>query len=161
MAPILHLSRKLVQEPLVEPIADVAIRTYASESDIDRWIELRTKSFADQSPVVRSWTRADFAKEFLDKPWWSPERMWFAEAESVIGSVTLAFRGQGMAAVPVVHWLMVLSEWRRRGIGKLLMATLELACWNAGHHRIALETHAGWSAAETFYRGLGYKRDDT
>jgi GNAT superfamily N-acetyltransferase len=161
MAPILHLSRKLVQEPLVEPIADVAIRTYASESDIDRWIELRTKSFADQAPAVRPWTRADFAAEFLDKPWWSPERMWFAEAESVVGSVTLAFRGPKGKQTPVVHWLIVLPDRRRRGIGTLLMATLELACWNAGHRRIALETHAGWSAAETFYRGLGYKRDDT
>lgn len=157
---VLHLRRRLLQEPIIPVIDGVSVRTYAGESDIDRWLGLRAKSFAEQSPMVRPWSRADFEVEILAKPWWSPEWMWFAESDGVIGSVMMAQRGRGMAAVPVVHWLMVLPDWRRAGVGKLLIATLESACWNAGYRRIALETHAGWSAAEWFYRALGYETDE-
>ena len=141
-------------------IPGVVVRTFAGESDIDRWLELRDRAFAEQSPGVRLWTRADFTVEFLDKPWWSPERMWFAEANDVVGSVALAVRGHQAAATPVVHWLMVSPEWRRRGVGELLVNTLEAACWNAGYRRVALETHTGWLAAEAFYRALGYETDE-
>jgi GNAT superfamily N-acetyltransferase len=160
VASVLHLSRRLVEGPTVTKVSGVAVRTFTGEDDISRWLALRAKAFVDQTPVVRPWTQADFKAEFLDKPWWSPERMWFAEADDAIGSVTLAMRGHQAAATPVVHWLMVLSEWRRRGVGKLLMRTLETACWRAGYRHISLETHAGWSAAEAFYRALGYGADE-
>ena len=89
--------------------------------------------------------------------------MWFAEmlvepdggrARCIVGSVTLAARGP--AARPVAHWLMVLPSMRRCGIGRLLMATLETACWDAGQRQVWLETHAAWSEAAALYRTLGY-----
>ncbi|HET6881908.1 MAG TPA: GNAT family N-acetyltransferase [Pirellulales bacterium] len=154
---VVHLSRKLDRQPDVPALAGVAVRNYAGSDDIGRWLDLRTRAFADETPRVRPWTRADFVAEFISKPWWSPERMWFAVADEVVGSVALAFRGPADTAVPVVHWLMVLPDWRRRGVGKLLMATLEAACWEAGFRRIAIETHSGWTAAEGFYRSLSYR----
>ena len=155
--PVIHLSRQLLHPPTVDAVPGVTVRTFAGEQDVDIWLELRTRAFAGEKPAVRPWTRADFATEFLDKPWWSPERMWFAETERVIGSVGLALRGRGPAAVPVVHWLMVLPECRRLGIGRLLVSTAEAFCWQTGDRDISLETHAGWSAALAFYRAMGYR----
>lgn len=132
------------------------MRTFAGDSDIGLWLELRARCFADQTPAVRPWTHDDFAAEFLAKPWWSPERMWFAEARDAIGSITWAMRGRRPNELPVIHWLMVAPPWRRRGVGRLLMRTLEAACWQAGHRQIGLETHAGWKQANSFYETLGY-----
>lgn len=58
--------------------------------------------------------------------------------------------------MPVVHWLLVDPNYRRRGIGRLLMNCLERAAWDAGHRELQLETHAGWSAAVAFYQSIGY-----
>jgi GNAT superfamily N-acetyltransferase len=154
---VVHLWRTLHEPPAICALPGFTIRTYRDERDIDVWVELRARAFADQKPAVRAWSKADFADEYLAKPWWSPDRLWLAEATGeAVGSVTLAFRGRGAVAMPVVHWLMVAPEWRRRAVGKLLIGTLESACWQAGYRRVALETHAGWAAAERFYRSLGY-----
>ncbi|HWB10018.1 MAG TPA: GNAT family N-acetyltransferase [Pirellulales bacterium] len=151
--PVVHFSRELLCQPVVEDLAGVRIRNYAGEQDVDAWLDLHKRAFASQFPAVRTWTRGDFEAEFARKPWWSPDRMWFAEAEGIVGSVTLALRGRR----PVVHWLMVAPEWRRHGVGRFLMANLEAACWRAGHRELSLETHVGWTAAEAFYRAVGYE----
>ncbi len=153
---IVHLSRSLTEPPLPINVPGVTLRTFSGESDIGRWLALRAKAFADQTPAVRLWTQADFAAEFLVKPWWSPERMWFAEADGTIGSVTWAMRGRQVYDSPVIHWLMVEPEWRRRGVGRLMIHTLEAACWQAGYRQIGLETHAKWADANAFYEALGY-----
>lgn len=155
-SPIIHLSRRLLQPPSVDHVPGVAVRTFAGKNDIDTWLRLRERAFAGEKPAVRSWTRADFVAEFLNKPWWLPERIWFAETDEAVGSIAMAFRGRESAAVPVIHWLMVIPEWRRRGIGRLLLSTVEAATWQAGHRHISLETHAGWSAAVAFYGVMGY-----
>ncbi|HJT34736.1 MAG TPA: GNAT family N-acetyltransferase [Pirellulales bacterium] len=128
--------------------------------DIEIWLELRRRTFERELPAIRAWSRDDFQAEFMAKPWWSPERLWFAEAAlsdnqvaSAIGAVALAMRAGDQ---PVIHWLMVLPEWRRRGVGRLLLNALEVACWDAGYRRIGLETHAAWSSAVEFYRAMGY-----
>lgn len=153
---IVHLSRSLSEPPEIAHLPGVTLRTFAGESDIDRWLGLRARAFADQTPAVRPWTRADFAAEFLAKPWWSSDRMWFAEAAGTIGSVTLAMRGRPPDELPVIHWLMVAPESRRRGIGRLLIRMLEAACWQAGYRQVGLETHADWTEANSFYLAIGY-----
>jgi GNAT superfamily N-acetyltransferase len=156
--PVVHLSRRLVRQPEVAAVPDVVVRTFADEQDVVAWLELRKGAFSSQIPRVRAWTPADFAAEFFSRPWWSPDRMWFAEAGQVVGSVALAFRGRGPTFMPVVHWLMVAPEWRRRGVGRQLIATLETACWQAGYREISLETHVDWNSAGAFYRAMGYDR---
>jgi len=69
----------------------------------------------------------------------------------------LAERGSGRAARMVIHWLAVLPNWRRRGVGRLLVAALEQCCWDAGQHEVFLETHAGWTSALRFYESRGYR----
>lgn len=73
-----------------------------------------------------------------------------------MGAVTLARRGDAEQGRPVVHWLIVDPAFRRRGIGRLLVATLESACWQAGERQVWLETHTGWREATAFYSALGY-----
>ena len=166
MASVLHLHRALVERPPDLRLPGVRVRTFAGPADVDVWLELRHKAFAREKIGVRAWDAADFQAEFLAKPWWNPERLWFALAEptllksaQAVGTVTLAERAGSSETVAVVHWLAVLPSWRRRGIGRLLLNTLHQAAWDAGYREVHLETHAGWTSAVKLYQAEGYVAD--
>lgn len=161
MATVIQRRRLLTQRPITPSVPEVSLRTYHGDDDIRGWLTLRERAFAREKLGVRQWDIADFHGEFLDRPWWRPEWMWFAEPlveqlEGPVGTVTLALRQSAAGTVPVVHWLCVLPSWRRRGIGRLLMSTLEQAAWDAGYREVALETHEAWRAAAACYDALGY-----
>jgi GNAT superfamily N-acetyltransferase len=164
MATVLQYVRELQARPDRLAVPGIDIRHYGGEEDIDPWLSLRQRAFARQGLGVRAWDRHDFQREFLDRWWWRPERMWLAEAAqpsgewAVVGTVTLAMRGPPERAVPAVHWLAVLPTWRDRGVGRLLMSVLESAAWDAGYRTLYLETHAAWTAAVRLYEALGYHR---
>jgi len=164
MSLILQLTRQLTARPDIPSVAGVTLRKYRGSADIDVWLEIRRQAFAREKLGVGRWDRGDFEREFLYKDWWRPGSMWFAELEPVpdaialpTGTVTLARRGTVPESKPVVHWLAVVPSARRRGIGRLLMATLEAACWDRGERRVWLETHADWSRGVAFYQALGYE----
>jgi GNAT superfamily N-acetyltransferase len=164
MVHVLQMRVDLKFRPELMPVHGVTTRHFAGPDDIEAWLEIRHRAFAREKTGVRQWTRADFEAEFLAKPWWSPELLWFAEAPTDaqnppqrIGTVARALRGLGPPARPVVHWLAVLPGWRRRGVGRLLLSQLHQACWDAGYRQVWLETHVGWEAAVRLYRELGYR----
>ncbi len=162
MASVIQRKHRLAERPLVARVDAVRLRTYQGESDIPHWLALRERAFAREKLGVRRWEAADFYGEFLDRPWWRPEWMWFAipTAEPLdvpVGTVALALRQSVDGTIPVVHWLCVLPAWRRRGIGRFLMTTLEQAAWDEGYRAVALETHESWRAAAACYDALGYE----
>lgn len=160
MPVVLHLHRALTSNPAPQYLPGVALRHYQGPTDIEPWLRLRERAFARQPIGVGQWSTADFEREFVSKTWWSNERMWLAEAgRELIGAVALADRRSGEHIVPAVHWLLVDPRQRRRGVGRLLLSSLEAACWAAGHRKIWLETHAGWASALAFYQALGYRPD--
>lgn len=166
MASVLQLTRRLIERPVPEPVSGLVLRTYAGPDDCPRFLSLRERAFARQSVGIRSWDSADFAVEYLEKPWWRPEHLWLVEAADaaaaagdppLLGSVTLALRGSGTGAQAVVHWLMVDPWVRRRGLGRWLLATLESRAWDLGFREVSLETHAAWTAAGRLYERHGYR----
>jgi GNAT superfamily N-acetyltransferase len=161
MASVVHRKKVLVGAPVPISIASLSLRNYRGDEDIAPWLALRERAFARQKLGVRQWDEEDFRHQFLEKPWWRPDWMWFADAqvenESYVGTVTIALRQTPASATPVVHWLCVLPQWRRRGVGHLLMNALERAAWDAGFREVALETHTAWREAATFYDALGYQ----
>lgn len=168
---VLQLAKTLSEVPRVPDCPGVVVRNYLGAQDLEPWLALRRAAFARERLGVRDWTRDDFEAEFLSRWWWRPERMWLAESATVgvadaaselrtnpllIGTVTLAFRGDEDCPVPAVHWLAVHPRYRRRGIGHLLLARLEAAVWQLSLRQICLETHDAWKSAENLYRSLGY-----
>lgn len=162
-SPILHFRKELSAPPVAKCASSVAIRTIQTPGDVPAWLLLRDRAISGLSPLPRPWTAAGFQSEMLAKPWWRADRCWIAEATkspqtppTVIGSVTLVERAGEQSRVPVAHWLLVDPNWRRCGVGQLLMSYLEQAAWNVGDRELQLETHAGWSAAVAFYQSIGY-----
>ena len=165
MTTVLQLTRTIDERPVPAEIADVRLRHYEGPHDIPVWLELRRRSFARQKVGVRDWDESDFQREFLSKSWWRPQAMWFAEMQPLllpaiaVGTVTLALRGEGSSAKPVVHWLAVLPGYRRRRVGRLLMCALETAVWDDGGRQVWLETHSQWLEAARLYESLGYHEE--
>lgn len=155
---VLQLTKVLTARVEPQVTKEFAIRQYAGPVDIERWLELRHRAFARLKIGVRRWDRDDFEREFLQKSWWAPERLWLAESTDqsncLVGTVALAERAGGQ---PAVHWLAVDPRFRRRGIGRLLMSHLEAFCWDQGQRQIWLETHSGWESAAALYQKLGYR----
>jgi len=178
---ILQLRKTLRGPSLLAPLPEnVSIRPYQSEQDARAWLELRSLAFSRQQRGVQAWDRADFDREFLQKPWWKPARMWLAELPplecssepvanplsllrpqagqpQLIGTVTLAERMLPGETRYVLHWLLVAPRWRGQGIATALAARLEAAVWELGGRAVYLETHAAWSEAAALYRKLGYE----
>ncbi len=158
---VVVLSKLLIQEPQHVTFNGLGVRTFQGDHDINTWLTVREKSFANAVPPIRSWNLDDFHREIKNRQWWQPERTWFAEMDQgmghrqVVGTVTLAMRRPEQ---PVVHWLAVLPTARRRGVGRLLMARLERECWQLGYRRIALESETDWREATAFYEQMDYEQ---
>ena len=166
MAQVVQLRRRLRHRTELPSAEGVGVRSFHGEGDIAAWLVLRRQAFADQSPAIRPWREDDFRTQLSRKRWFSPAHLWFAEVRpsneghaGTVATVTLAMRGPPGSAVAAIHWLAVLPQWRRRGIGRLLIATLERRCWDLGHREICLESHVQWTAALRFYEALGYEKD--
>jgi len=163
MTTVLQMTHRLTTRPQTPAVEGATLRHYRGSDDIEVWLDLRRRAFARQKLGVRDWAAEDFCREFLEKGWWRPETMWFAEASSVegeppraVGTITLARRGEGPGAKPVVHWLAVRPGFRGRGIGRLLLATLEAAVWDDEGRQVWLETHSAWAQAARLYTAAGY-----
>ena len=129
-------------------IEGTTLRDYRGGEDIEVWLDLARRAFARQKLGVRDWAAEDFCREFLEKSWWRPEAMWFAEASAVegeppraVGTITLARRGEGPEPS---RWS---TGWRcgpafAGGIGRLLLSTLEAAVWDDQGRQVWLETHS-------------------
>lgn len=161
MGTILHLVHHLDACPVPVAPPGIYLRTYEGSDDVDRWLALRQQSFATEEFPAAPWTRADARRELLDQAWFRQEWLWIAEtrgaAPAAVGTVTLALGGAGPELRPAVHWLAVLPAFRRQGLGRYLVHTLESAAWQAGYRSVTLETHRRWAAAVACYQRLGYR----
>jgi ribosomal protein S18 acetylase RimI-like enzyme len=162
------MRKSLNSAPAGFAVPGVTIRPFngagpdSGDAEARAWLALREATFAGLVATGRSWTPDDFRREFTAKPWWKPERMLLAVAaenggEAIVGTVTLGRFGRPPDDHASVQWLMVRPEHRRRGIGKLLLATIERQAFAAGETMLTLETHAAWSDVVRLYRAAGYE----
>jgi GNAT superfamily N-acetyltransferase len=158
---VLHFRKELKERPISVDLPGIAVRNFDLARDMAAWLTLRDRAVAWLKPTARTWMAEDFRAEMSGKAWWRADWTWLAAPEdapsTIVGSVTLAVREGASGSMPVVHWLLVDPRWRRRGIGRLLMARLEAAAWEAGWRELQLETHANWSEAVAFYQSIGFE----
>ena len=178
---ILQLRKTLSEPPPSCPLPEnVSVRPFQNEQDSRAWLDLRSLAFSRQKRGVQAWNLGDFEREFLEKAWWQPTRMWLAEVPSVVctteqaanplgllrptlgrpqlvGTVTLAERVLEDETRYVLHWLLVAPRWRGQGIATALTAQLEAAVWDLGGRAVYLETHVDWREAVALYHKLGYE----
>jgi ribosomal protein S18 acetylase RimI-like enzyme len=119
---------------------------------------------SDETAVVALWRACD-----LVRPWNDPHKdirrklrvnpEWFLVGEidgRVAASVMAGYEGhRGW-----INYLAVDPAFRRRGLGRALMAETERLLRAAGCPKISLQIRSGNAAVAAFYQGLGFAPDD-
>jgi GNAT superfamily N-acetyltransferase len=84
-------------------------------------------------------------------------QLWVAEGGGwLVGTVVVSFAHQPNAPHRAeIGKMLVLSGWRRRGLGRRLLSAAEAAALAAGRHLLLLDTESG-SAGDLLYRSCGW-----
>ena len=89
------------------------------------------------------------------------EKVFVAEVNGIVTGYIHAEKYQTLYFEPMINilGLAVSSEFRRRGIGRMLLKRAE--CWanEVGIHTIRLNSGASRKEAHSFYRAMGYSNE--
>lgn len=84
------------------------------------------------------------------------------EGERLLGFAHLRImRGLAAEETAEVVAIIVRREWRRRGVGRMLVAAAETWARQSGRARLLLRTDVVRTAAHAFYVALGYQESAT
>ena len=135
----------------------------AAEADIPRILELYGDLVISTAPgeLNRTPSADDYRKIFRQISTTSGQELLVAEDDGkVVGTMALIIvpnLSHGGLPWAGVENVMVDSDYRRRGIGKLLMDYALAQAKKAGCYKIQLISDKSRKEAHKFYRALGYK----
>jgi len=131
------------------------IKTFIVNVRPTREEDLEQIQVIDQHSFNLPWPARAFRHELLENP---HARLWTAEANSGEGAVVVGV---------IVVWLIidevhiatiaVQPEFRRRGIGRRLLAAALQDALRSGCRNATLEVRAGNQAAQSLYRRFGFE----
>ena len=86
------------------------------------------------------------------------EKVFVAEVNGIVAGYIHAEKYQTLYFEPMINilGLAVSSEFRRRGIGRMLLKRAERWANEVGIHKIRLNSGASRKEAHSFYRAMGY-----
>ena len=89
------------------------------------------------------------------------EKVFVAEVNGIVSGYIHAGKYQTLYFEPMINilGLAVSSEFRRRGIGRMLLKRAERWANEVGIHKIRLNSGASRKEAHLFYRAMGYNNE--
>ena len=89
------------------------------------------------------------------------EKVFVAEVNGIVAGYIHAEKYQTLYFEPMINILgfAVSSEFRRRGIGRMLLKRAERWANEVGIHKIRLNSGASRKEAHSFYRAMGYNNE--
>ena len=137
------------------------VRT-ATEKDIPRIQELyRQLAFTPPPPDVPQPPVEDYERVFTEMSALPGYHLLVAEEDgTIIGTTVLAILpgfAHGVLPFAVVEYMVVDENYRKRGIGKLLMDYVVAQAKEAGCYKIMLTSDKRRAEAHEFYRSLGFE----
>ena len=90
------------------------------------------------------------------------EKVFVAEVNGIVAGYIHAEKYQTLYFEPMINilGLAVSSEFRRRGIGRMLLKCAERWANEVGIHKIRLNSGASRKEAHSFYRAMGYNNEN-
>ena len=89
------------------------------------------------------------------------EKVFVAEVNGIVAGYIHAEKYQTLYFEPMINilGLAVSSEFRRRGIGRMLLKRAERWANEVGIHKIRLNSGSSRKEAQSFYRSMGYSNE--
>ena len=134
-----------------------SFRTYRP-GDEHHWIRLFDLVFRDLLGSFRPWTHEQFRVQFLDRPVFQAERLFFlCQEDRPVGSITAWTGDEEGRAVGIVHWVMLDPELRGKGLGRPMMVQCMNRLREEGWPEAFLTTRANLNMAILLYERMGFK----
>ena len=153
----LRMWRELADLPEAEPPAGYRIRNYETGDDA-AFVRIKNAAFMVENVGGRAWTVADFEKEYLDSPYFERKRVLFAVCgDEPVGTTTAwsaTYRGK---EVGLIHWVAVVPEHRKKGLGWVLNVRALHRLKALGYGEATLNTSETLESAVRLYRRLGFE----
>jgi putative acetyltransferase len=122
-----------------EPADQTAVKDLILAGLVEHWVTLDTSKNPDLDDIATSYTGAIF--------------LIARHQDQIIGTGALVPRQDGSAEVVRMS---VAANWRRQGIGRLILQALVDRARQAGFHHITLETTEDWHEVIAFYLRFGF-----
>ncbi len=165
-ARVLWQMRRSLLAPLGTPTlpSNVSVRTFDPDQDINGWLTLNARAFADL-PDQGRWTQADMAKRIAE-PWFDPAGFLLAEVnDQIIGAHWTKVHGHvdhhDHDTIGEVYVLAVDPSAQGRGLGRTLLLLGLQHLRDCGLSQAMLYVDAANTGAITLYEGAGFVRWDT
>jgi N-acetylglutamate synthase-like GNAT family acetyltransferase len=98
------------------------------------------------------------AAEFLQSFDAQTDRLWIAEAGGeTVGSIAIVSRPESEAQL---RWFLIHPDWRRLGLGRILLREALRFCKECGYQTIYLWTVSYLAAATHLYTSAGFKKTE-
>ncbi len=153
----LRMWRELTDLPEAEPPAGYRIRTYETGDDA-AFVRIKNAAFMVENGGGRAWTGADFEKEYLGSPYFEPGRILFAICgEEPVGTTTAWTAMNRGREVGLIHWVAVVPEHRKKGLGWVLNVRALHKLKALGYGEAILNTSESLKSAVRLYRRLGFE----
>jgi GNAT superfamily N-acetyltransferase len=138
-------------------IESVRIRRYEARDQDVIW-ELHEEGLRDTGTLLGEYRR-DLHPDLSDIQRWYEQSgggFWIAEAEDrQIGMVGVERVDEETARL---RQMRVTARWRKQGVGRLLLETVEGFGLDNGYHRLILDTNALQTDAHRLYEAVGFTR---
>ena len=140
----------------------MAVIRQATEKDIPHILELyRQLAFSPPPPDEPRPSLEEYRKVFLEISTMPGYRLLVAEEDgNIVGTTVVAVLpgiAHGTSPFAVVEYVVVDENYRRKGIGKLLMDYVKDFAGEAGCYKIMLTSDNRRVEAHEFYRSLGFE----
>ena len=153
----LRMWRELTNLPEAKPPAGYRVRTYETGDDA-AFVRIKNAAFMTENGNGRAWTAANFQKEYLDSPYFKPERVLFAVYNGEPVGTTTAWTAMNHAKeVGLIHWVAVVPEHRRKGLGWVLNVRAVHKLKELGYGEAILNTSETLESAVRLYHRLGFE----
>jgi len=141
----------------VESIEGVTLRTEMRAGDLGRIVSLHGELYARECGwdlTFEAYVAGPLA-EFVRSP--SPRnRLWIAEhVGGIVGCVAIVGASQREVQL---RWYLVVPEWRRRGLGRRLLAEAVAFSREQGYETVFLWTTSNLTAAAKQYLSAGFRK---
>lgn len=165
-ARVLWQMRRSLLAPLRTPTPprDVHVRPFDPDRDVDGWLALNARAFADL-PDQGRWTQADMAQRIAE-PWFDPAGFLLAEeGNRIIGAHWTKVHGHGdhhdHDTIGEVYVLAVDPDAQGRGLGRTMLLLGLQNLRDRGLSQAMLYVDAANIGAITLYESAGFVRWDT
>ena len=153
----LRMWRELTNLPEAKTPGGYRVRTYETGDD-EAFVRIKNAAFMTENGGGRAWTAADFQKEYLDSPYFKPERVLFAVYNGEPVGTTTAWTAMNRGKeVGLIHWVAVVPQHRKKGLGWVLNVRAVHKLKELGYGEAILNTSETLESAVRLYHRLGFE----